>query len=329
MKIIFNLFNTGLGNNGGSHTLVKSANALVDLGHEVIIVDSTSNCYSWTPFKFRHFVVKSLNEFPDGDVIIATGIGSVKTTNECKIARKFMWIRGWETWNLPENEIVKILKQSPCNKLVNGICLQKKLESFGINSTIVRPGYDFDELSPLNFRQHNDALVIGGLFNSGKKREKKRTEWIFEVFNKLKSDVKCKKIELWMMSSEGRTNNATVTMCNPMLRDKNFLYNKVDIWLATSELEGLHIAPAEAMITECCVVGTNAPMSGTQDYLIDRETGLVSNNDFTSFYNTVENAIFDDNIRKTLGKNARQKILQMGDRSTNMSYLIQLLEVLR
>ena len=73
MKIIFNLFDTGLGNNGGSHTLVRSANTLVSLGHDVTIVDSVPNCYSWSPFKFKHLVVKNVNEFPNGDVVTAPG----------------------------------------------------------------------------------------------------------------------------------------------------------------------------------------------------------------------------------------------------------------
>jgi len=326
MKIIFNLFDTGLGNNGGSHTLVRSANTLVSLGHDVTIVDSVPNCYSWSPFKFKHLVVKNVNEFPNGDVVIATGIGSLKTTNECKIDKKFMWIRGWETWKIPEDQLVKTLKQSPTVKLVNGLCLQNKLKKFDIESTIVRPGYDFDEINPLNFRQHNEKIVIGGLFNKGKKRENKRTEWIINVFDKLEKDVTCKDFELWMMSSEGQCPEATVFMYNPTSRDKNFFYNKVDIWLATSELEGLHLAPAEAMMTECCVVGTNAEMAGTQDYLIDKETGLVSNNDFISFYKCVEDAVFDPTLRRLVGKMGKDKISEIGDRNQNMRKMMEILQ---
>ena len=38
--------------------------------------------------------------------------------------------------------------------------------------------------------------------------------------------------------------------------------------------EGLHLPPAEAMMTECAVVGTEAELSGIQDYIIPDETGL-------------------------------------------------------
>jgi glycosyltransferase involved in cell wall biosynthesis len=69
------------------------------------------------------------------------------------------------------------------------------------------------------------------------------------------------------------------------------LFNHVDIWLATSMLEGLHMPPAEAMITGCPVVGTDAEMSGTEDYLVHNKTGIVTNNDVISFIKGVEKLV--------------------------------------
>ena len=39
MRITFNLINCGLGNNGGTQTIVRSANTLRELGHDVFIID--------------------------------------------------------------------------------------------------------------------------------------------------------------------------------------------------------------------------------------------------------------------------------------------------
>ena len=54
---------------------------------------------------------------------------------------------------------------------------------------------------------------------------------------------------------------------NPSIEEKNKFYNLCDIWLAPTNNEGLHMCPAEAMLTECVVVGTDSPMSGMRDYL--------------------------------------------------------------
>ena len=81
MKIIFDLRAVGLGNNGGSSTLVKSGNTLVDLGHEVTFVDHMRNMHTWTPLEAKHKIVKrDLSRLPSADIIIATGYKSVAHT---------------------------------------------------------------------------------------------------------------------------------------------------------------------------------------------------------------------------------------------------------
>ena len=94
MRILLNLMNTGLGNNGGSLTLIKSANTLVEMGHEVIIIDSGQNQNTWIPLYCKHLIVKNPSEIPDGDVIIATGMRSIEPTDKSKIENKYVWIRG-------------------------------------------------------------------------------------------------------------------------------------------------------------------------------------------------------------------------------------------
>jgi len=87
--------------------------------------------------------------------------------------------------------------------------------------------------------------------------------------------------------------------------------------------------PAEAMLTECSVVGSNAELSGMQDYLFDGKTGLVSKDTVNDFINEVETLYLNRDIRLELGKNARKQILDLGDRYTNMKKFIELLESLK
>jgi glycosyltransferase involved in cell wall biosynthesis len=332
MKIIFDLRRVGLGNNGGSATLVKSGNALVDLGHDVIFVDGGKNQHRWTPLKAKHRVIRRMENLPHADFIIATGYKSVDTTvaSPPTAGIKCHWIRGWELWQTPEQTIVNKILKAPTVKLVNGKCLQNKLQSHGHDSHLIRPGYDFDLLKPKHIRGQSDTVVIGGLNHQGKHINTKRTAWIIQTVEALKRTYGYK-IELWMFGMDKIPSSSVVDKCirNPKPKEKNELYNRVDIWLSPSMLEGLHMPPAEAMITECPVVGTNAEMSGTIDYLINNQTGIVTNNDISSFIKGVEKLVLDKQLREKLGRNARQRILEIGNRINNMGRLIEIFEKIK
>jgi glycosyltransferase involved in cell wall biosynthesis len=332
MRILFDLRNVGLGNNGGSFTLIKSGNTLVKMGHDVTFVDTGKNQHTWVPLIAKHQIVKQNKDVPKADFIIATGYKSVEQTLFAPVTSgvKCHWLRGWETWQLKEESIVKNILKVDTVKLVNGVCLQKKLKSFGIDSYLVRPGYDFDVLKPLHIRGKEDYVVIGGLNKQGRHANSKRTSWIFETAKVLKRKYK-NKIRFWMFGMDELPVTTSVDryIKNPNIKEKNELYNTVDIWLSTSMLEGLHMPPAEAMITECPVVGTNAEMSGTEDYLIHNETGIITNDDIVSFIKGVESLIADKELRVKLGKAARQQVLGIGNREYNMGLLIELFSKLK
>jgi len=324
MRIIFNLMSCSLGQNGGSSTIVKSANTLVDLGHNVYIIDSMKNKHKWTPLKAKHIIVKNGNDIPNADVVIATGYTTVLSTINLpkRCGLKAHWIRGWETWKISEANINKQILQTPTMKIVNSICLQKKLKQFGVESDIIRPGYDFNEIYPLD-KNPNKSIVIGGLSNT--KHASKRTSWVLSAYSDLK--VKHKNIELWMMGTNNKPDSfVTNYVRNPNIKDKNRFYNQCDIWLAPTTNEGLHICPAEAMITECPVVGTNAEMSGLHDYLEDGITGLISKNKYTDFLDSIDKLVSNKDLRVELGHKARLKILSLGDRITNMKRMFDLFE---
>lgn len=325
MKISFNLMNCGIGNNGGSKTIIESANTLQELGCDVTLVDNGKNYNTWNPIKCNHMIIKNFKDFPYGDVVIATGYKTVDSTIRLseKCGKKVHWIRALELWNYTEQEIFNKILNNNLKKIVNSICLQRKLSQYGIKSKIIRPGHNFDEIFPLEIRNDN-KIIIGGLYNEGVKRSKKRTEWIFEVYNKIKNKYD---IELWMFGSDGTPKfHVDKYFKNPDIETKNKIYNKIDIWLSPSLLEGLHIAPAEAMLTKCCVVGTNAEMSGTEDYLVDNSTGLVSKNDFNSFLDNIETLIRNKVLRNFYGENGRNMILALGNRIVNMKKFINLVK---
>ena len=330
MKIIFDLRKTGLGNNGGSSTLIHSGNTLIDMGHEVIFVDSMKNKHSWTPLKAEHRIIRFDDQLPSADVIISTGYKSVGPTVRApkRCGMKMHWIRAWEHWQMSDEMIVKKVLNKPTIKIVNSICLQNKLKEYNVKSYIIRPGYDFDQLFPNHSRDKGKDIILGGLYREGIHGNRKRTSWILQAAKLLK--IKYPKVKLWLFGSENKVKDSIVDyyLRSPSMNEKNKFYNRVDIWLAPTMSEGLHLPPAEAMLTECPVVSTKAKLSGTQDYVIDGKTGLMSENNFESFVKCIKYLIEDKQKRRSFGKQARLKILELGDRKENMEKLIYLIEEL-
>lgn len=331
MKILFDTHGCPLGNNGGSSTIVKSANTLVDLGHEVTIVASAPNQHEWTPLKAKYNIYHDTEKVPCADAVIATGFVTARHVSLLpeKCGKKFHWIRAWETWQIgSDSEIKKSVLEMPTTKLVNSGQLMVKLQSLGYSSKIVRPGYDYNDLFPTNERATNQNIIIGGLYRAGFHGTRKRTDWVFGTVNALRK--KGYKILLWMFGADIVKNGNGVGIdkyfFKPPPESKNFFYNKVDIWLAPTKSEGLHMPAAEAMLAECPVVGTEAPLSGMSDYLRHKKTGLVAKDGLESFIKNVERLIKDQELRLRLGKAGRCKVLELGTRARNMERLVGILE---
>jgi len=324
VRILFDLRGVGLGNNGGSFTLVKSANTLQELGHEVYMIDSGKNQHTWNKLETPHIIARNINKVPDADAIIATGYKSVQPTSKApkRCGKKFHWIRGWELWQGSEKWIVDNVLQAPTNKIVNSICLQKKLKSFGVKSSIIRPGHDFNNFYPTEERDIY-TLILGGLYHT--KHNTKRSDWAIRVAELLKKEYP---IKLYMFGTNKNPNNPIIDkyLCQPDIDEKNCFFNEITIFMSPSYLEGLHIVPQEVMLTKCPVVTTDAEMSGTQDYIKHAKNGYVAHNNFKSFLSYVEYLCKVPELRKRMGEKSRQTILNMGDRKDNMKKMARLLE---
>jgi glycosyltransferase involved in cell wall biosynthesis len=77
----------------------------------------------------------------------------------------------------------------------------------------------------------------------------------------------------------------------------NDIYNGSAVYLCTSEREGWHLPPAEAMACGCAVVSTD--IGGVQDYAVDGQTALLAPvGDITGLGQRVL-ALLDDDARRT------------------------------
>ena len=327
MKILFDLRNTGLGNGGGSQTLVKSANVLSNIGNDVVMIDSGRIQYTWNKLKVKHLIIKSIENIPNSDVVISTGFRSIspmlKLPDRC--GKKFIWCRGWETWVYDENKIIKLFKNNNFIKIVNSIGLKNKLKKYDIDSFLIRPGHDFDDFRNLKIRDKN-KIIIGGLYHI--KHKTKNSDLIIKIAKKLK--LKYNNIELHMFGTSNIPNNPIIDkyVKQPNIKEKSKFYNNIDIWLSTSTLEGLHICPAEAMLCGCTVIGNDSELSGTCDYLINNITGLISKIDSSGFINKIELLINNKKLMCELSEAGRNKIIELGDRKYNMNQFVELMNSL-
>jgi len=298
MVIVFNLITTGLGNNGGSKTLIRSAETLQDLGEEVYIACQSSSC-TWWPIRVP--VIKKLRPC---DVLIATGYGSVRSTVAYNRAKLKLWyVRAHEDWQAKNKQLMKAYRMLSC--IANSEWIKNWLGTFGIDCEVVYPGIDFDSYYRSSEPRDN---VLGGLHH---KHQRKRHVDCLEV----------QKISGYPMS-----------MLNRDFRSGDFkklsdFYNKIKVWMSPSENEGLQNIPIEASLCGCGLVLTDHFMGGTVDYAIDGETCLVySARDTKEASECVNRLMKDETLRIRLNNNAVEVIKsKIGDRPHNMTKFVKFL----
>lgn len=294
MRIIFNLLYVGLGNNGGSRTLIKCAETLKKLGYDTYLL-CEFNKYTW-----GNIEVPIIDKMIDGDVIIATGYNSVKSTLKSKIKRKYYYIRGFESWVTTKNNLIRSFKEfEPMHCIVNSEWLLHFMNDHNISSKLLYPGLDYgDFFVQKTFRDN----IIGGLYSS--KHKTKKHDDLYKI---------------------SELTGYPLALLNKDIQDANStelrkFYNNIKVWISTSELEGLHNCPMEAALCGCAIVSTDHPRNGTSDYAINQQTCLTyPAGDLNAAALCCTNIINNDHLRYNLIINMNEIITRkIGDRETNM-----------
>jgi len=299
MKIIFNLLNTGLGNNGGCKTIIRSAETLQDLGHDVYICTNVNQCTWWL---VRVPIIKSLLPC---DVLIATGYSSVKSTINYKKANLKLWyIRAHENWITSDKNLMAGYRQLRC--IANSEWIKKWLSNFDIHCDIVYPGLDFDCYYKSDQQRQN---ILGGLMHH---HIRKRPEDCLEAH---------------------RISGYSIKMLNKDLKTGDFkllsdFYNSIKVWISPSENEGIQNVPMEATLCGCALVLTDHFMGGTIDYAINEETCLIyPARDINAAAECIKRLMEDENLRNKLNNNAMNVLRnKIGDRTTNMKKFVNFLK---
>jgi len=306
MYIIFNALNSGLGNNGGSRTLIKCAETIESLGVRCDIVATDDN-FTW----FNH--KKPISYIPnDADVIVATACTTVESTLSSNVPKKVWYIRGHELWAHNE-KFIGALYNSGLINITNSIGLMKKVESFGAKAITIPQGIDLDLWYDLKLRSHN-KLRIGCLHQN-----KSTKRW--KDFVKL-AEILGNAYEYTAFGTNVKDYNFLSSFINnPSFDELREFYSKCHIWFVPTELEGLHNPPMEAALCGALVVCNDHPMSGIAlDYGIERTSMVYRHRDIEHAAEVIRNV----NWSKV---EVMQQFLinEIGSREKNMKEFIDVL----
>ncbi len=301
MRISFYAGESGLGNNGGTRTIIRCAEILELLGHEVSIVSRVDN-FTWFPHP------ESVPTIPECDAIVAVSVVDVPAVLNSKIEKKFWYMRGWETWSVPQD--ILITCASKINMIVNSTGLQRQLDEFGISSELCFAGIDFGEFGSITDRKYQYPPRIGFLYHH--RHKTKRFDRCLELVEQFET-------EYYSFGTGKYSNDKINYLQNPSLKYKLDLYNNSDIWFAPTESEGFHNPPYEAALCGSLIVCSDHPNNGMHDYC-NAETAMM--------YHTMPEAIDIikhpdyskvDNMKKLLYE-------KIGTREKNMEKLISLID---
>jgi len=288
VKIIFNLARCGLGNNGGSQTLLRTAIKLREFGHNVKILLNKPNKFTWfeIPDGLLEMVSTKVKTWPKCNIIMATGWSTVDDVVKYALPyeRKFYWMRAHETWGTDEETLFAKYK-SGLKMLVNSEWQKEFLFSkCSVPSQIQYPGIPEEMFKRNGFSRESvriqmghkkskklDKIVIGALYCN---KARKRMRDIFEICDLLNFEGLLK--ELMLFGTEDYLGNnyklPVSFLRDPSIGQKLDMMSACDIWLATTDNEGLHIPPMEAGLCGCNLVVRGLNASGMSDYAINETT---------------------------------------------------------
>lgn len=287
MRVLLDMVNCGIANNGGSQSIIRMALALKDLGNDVKILSNRPIRFTW--FDFDKSIIEEVAEdpqtWPHCDAIIATGcstIWDVAAYPYLSKEKKYYWIRGFETW--AQKPVDLFYGYNAGVRLVVNSEWQKRniWNKIKKNSTIIYPGLPLDQFGDLSIvfkrKPFDEKITIGALYSPGK--QSKMTQEILELVAMLNLDGMLKHINLFGdppldvdIINFFNTHKVSHTyLQQPNFEQKMRMMCSTDIWFAPTENDGLHIPPMEAGLCGCSLIVKGLESSGMSDYAIEGHT---------------------------------------------------------
>ena len=303
MNIIFNALGCGLGNNGGTKTIVKSVEALNSLGHSASI-HYNANRYTWEGDVVS--VMADGEDISRADAVVNVSVWDVDSTLKLPTKKKVWWLRGWEQWVRGEKFLIEKIKEfhnSGGEFIVNSSWLIEQLrEKCGVDSVLCHSGLDLGYWKPLTM--HTDKITVGALWHPKHKTKN------YHMFEAVKKHFENNEMYIF------QTIHGNLTQ--PQMRAQ---YGGCNVWLSLSELEGFHQCPAEAALCGCNIIYYNVNSGGTRDYCSHETATPFDTVDelITAIETYVPNKVKRDKMETVL-------VREIGNREINMGMFVNIIE---
>lgn len=257
MNILFNASGCGLCCGGGSKTIIKSAETLKKMGHNVAIWSPINN-YTWhvpTIEILKSHIFSFSSSHSKKLIVVNVSVWDVDSTLLMSVENKVWWLRGWEKWVKGEAHLIKMIKRfvsAGGRMIVNATHLKDKLEKIGVESTVCFAGLDLDFWN-------DDFKAKCGVGSLGPSK------------HKTKNYSFCRELETYLNIGRAYEDQVKWNYVNGDLNNELLykLYNQCRVWFAPTVLEGFHQMSAEANLCGSLVYCNREDSNGMHDYATD------------------------------------------------------------
>lgn len=357
MKIIF------LGGAGSIHT-IRWVNSLSEKGLEVILVSLKGEVETigkindnvkviYLPFGTKLgyylnvFALKKIISKEKPDLInahYASGYGTLGRLSGFN--KKLLNVWGSDVYDFPNESKLKkrIIEKNLKNYTAiasTSYCMAEETKKYLENKSkeiFITPfGVDTEKFKNLNIEKKENEIIIGIVKTL---TEKYGIEYLIKAIKELENilDIEnYKKIKL-LIYGKGELKNKLEDLTKELQIEDKVIFkgyisnedvpkalNEMDIFVVPSILdsESFGVAAVEAMACEIPVIASS--VGGLKEVIIDKETGyLVPKKDHKEIAKYLKKLILDKNLRTSLGKNGRKRVLENYDWNSNVDYMIKI-----
>ena len=355
MKIIF------LGGAGSIHT-IRWVNSLSEKGLEVILVSLKGEVETigkindnvkviYLPFGTKLgyylnvFALKKIISKEKPDLInahYASGYGTLGRLSGFN--KKLLNVWGSDVYDFPNESKLKkrIIEKNLKNYTAiasTSYCMAEETKKYLENKSkeiFITPfGVDTEKFKNLNIEKKENEITIGIVKTL---TEKYGIEYLIKAIKELENilDIEnYKKIRL-LIYGKGELKNKLEDLTKELQIEDKVIFkgyisnedvpkalNEMDIFVVPSINESFGVAAVEAMACEIPVIASS--VGGLKEVIVDKETGyLVPKKDHKEIAKYLKKLILDKNLRTSLGKNGRKRVLENYDWNSNVDYMIKI-----
>lgn len=276
-KIVYLLYNTK--NNGGNRVIFEHVSRLRNQGYNVKTFALFPKNPSWFSEKIQIGNLSNLFFEQNINILVATFWPTAYFSLLKKANKKFYFIQNWEE-DFYKSKLLKFLVKRSLNFRIEKITISKFLKNrilkiYGKQSIflIKDSGLDYSIFKFKNLKKNSSKVKIISVVSSYS--QYKGLDLLELTLKKIKK--KHPSFEFTLVSTEQKSYSSyfDVFVSNPSRLELAKLYQKSNILLSTSRIEGFYIPGIEAMACGCLLITTNN--GGISEYAIDNKNAIIIN----------------------------------------------------